>query len=146
MNKKLLLLIAAVFVLGLAWAGWKYFQNRGSNGEGTSTPGGDESTAGSTECPVGGYWNAGGVEYRITGHENHTLGGSSQRLCCGTWESTADNEKMKYCYSEDSYVAWVANAETGGDYMKSMESYKQGDQSCFKLYDTSENVVAESCQ
>jgi hypothetical protein len=146
MNKKLLLPLAIVVVLGLAWGGWTYLKNRGGSGEDTTTPGGDGTTAGSAECPVGGYWNAGGVSYRITGYENHTLGGSSQRLCCGTWENTADNEKMRYCYGEDYYIAWTANAETGGEYKKSMESYKQGDQSCFKIYDTQEKVITESCQ
>ena len=149
MNKKLLLPLAVVVVLGLAWGGWTYLKNRGGVGEDATTPGGEDATAGSAECPVGGYWNAGGIEYKITGYENHSLGGSSQRLCCGTWENTGDNEKMKYCYGVGAggyYIAWTSSAATGGQYVKSMESYTQGDKSCFKLYDAQEKVVTESCQ
>jgi len=149
MPKKLLLLVGAVLILGLAWGGWRYIRNRGQNGEGTAIPGGEESTVGSPECPIGGYWSAGGIEYRITGYESHTLGGSSRRLCCGTWEDTGEDQKMKYCYdvnAGDYHIAWVANTETGGKYAKSMESYQQGEQTCFRLFDAQERPVAESCQ
>ncbi|MDP1710457.1 MAG: hypothetical protein Q8L46_00735 [candidate division WWE3 bacterium] len=149
MSKKFLLPLAIIVALGLAWGGWTYLKNRGGSSEDTTTPGGEDTTSGTTECPVGGYWSAGGVNYRITGYENHSLGGSSQRLCCGTWDNIGDNEKMKYCYdvgAGDYYIAWTSNAETGGKYVKAMESYKQGEQSCFKLYDAQENVVTESCQ
>jgi hypothetical protein len=149
MNKRLLILIAVVLVLGLVWTGWNFLKNRGGSGEDTTTPGGEEETSGSAECPTTGYWRAGGIEYRLTGYETHSLGGSSQRLCCGIWEDSEEDQKMKYCYDAgggDSYIAWTANAETGGQYVKTMEGYKQGDQDCFKFYDTQGNVATEGCQ
>lgn len=147
MNQKLLLPLAIVVVLGLAWGGWTYLKNRGGAGEDAS-PGEEEAASETAECPAGGYWRAGGVEYKLTGYENHSLGGRSRRLCCGTWESTEDEQKMKYCYDDagDYHISWVSNAETGGKYVKAAESYKQGEQSCLKVYDAQENVVTEGCQ
>ncbi len=149
MNKKILVPLGIVVLLALIGGGWLYLRNRGGNDGSTTTPGGEDTTSVASECPVGGYWGAGEVNYTITGYETHSLGGSSQRLCCGSWENTADNEKMKYCYDAadgNYYIMWTSNAETGGQYVKSMESYKQGEQSCFKIYDSQENVTAESCQ
>lgn len=149
MSKKLLLPLAIIVALGLVWGGWMYLKNRGGSDEDVDTSGEEDAASESAECPIGGYWRVGEIEYKITGYENHPLGGSSQRLCCSTWDNIGDNEKVKYCYdvgAGDYYITWTSNAETGGEYVKSMESYKQGAQSCFKLYDTQENVTAESCQ
>lgn len=117
--------------------------------ESTTTPGEEETTPGAAECAVGGYWRFGEIEYRLTGIETHSLGGKSVDLCCGKWEDTASGQKWKYCYdlaAEGDYIAWLANEETGGEYVKASESYHQNDQTCIKAYDLKGSVTAEACQ
>ena len=149
-NKQLLILVLVLGGLALV-GGVVMLGKRQKGGEEATTPGEEETTPGATaeECAVGGYWRVGGVEYRITGVETQSLGGKSTKLCCAKWEDTASGQKMKYCYdpsASEDYIIWSARGETGGEYVKTMESYRQNDQTCTKTYDLKGNVAAEACQ
>jgi hypothetical protein len=95
--------------------------------------------SGSSWCVPGSGYDLGGVSFKRTGIETHTLNGVSIDLCCGNGESARTGEKTKKCSSEkgdrDYSITWLATKKTGGEYVLWKEIYQQDGKMCIRLFD-----------
>jgi len=105
--------------------------------------------SGSPWCVVGSGYTLGGVSFKRTGIERHTLNGVSMDLCCGLGESARTGEKTKKCSSEkgdrDYSITWLATEKTGGEYVLWKEIYQQDGKMCIRLFDAQGKEERVTC-
>lgn len=120
----------------------------GAGGGGSS---GGTSGGGSTSgwCAVGTYVTTPEGTMRVTGIEKHTINGKSVNLCCTEIEGSDEEVgtvKIKTCYSKDNdYGLMFGYTEERGTWVKTMETYPEGDNICMRMFDEEGNVMMEGC-
>lgn len=98
-------------------------------------------------CIEGLSWGFRGVDYKMTGWENHELGGKMKKLCCGL-SKEYDGTFYKVCVLNEEYILWIKAPYTNNEFRKDTVGYRKGNQFCkvsYDYYQPGEKVQSEDC-
>lgn len=98
-------------------------------------------------CLEGLSWNFRGVEYKMTGWENHELVGKTRKLCCGLSKEYEDTT-YKVCVVGEEYILWIKSPYTNNEFRKDTVGYQRNEQFCkvsYDYYQPGEKIESEDC-
>lgn len=98
-------------------------------------------------CLEGLSWNFRGVEYKMTGWENHELAGKTRKLCCGISKEYEDTVYKVCVYGED-YILWIKAPYTDNEFRKDTVGYQKDERFCkisYDYYQPGEKIESEDC-
>lgn len=98
-------------------------------------------------CIEGLSWGFRGVDYKMTGWENHELQGKNRKFCCGI-SKDYNGTVYKACVYDEEYILWVKSPQTNNEFRKETVGYRKDGQFCkvsYDYYNPGENIISEDC-
>ncbi|MEO0097848.1 MAG: hypothetical protein ABIK78_07125 [candidate division WOR-3 bacterium] len=147
-TKNILIILAIIALIGVVFAFSFVKKEKAGKVELTEEKNREEQETKEKEvCIEGMSWGFRGVEYKITGWENHEIAGKVRKVCCGT-SKEYDGTFYKACAYKGEYILWVKAPYTNNEFRKDTVGYRKNGQFCkvsYDYYQPGEKIESENC-
>ncbi len=153
MSKKVMVVGALIVAVGIGI----FFTGRRNNTAPLTNTNAPQEQTGNAEvqtaqsgCSAGFSKTVVGLTYTVVGSETHTIKGQTYDLCC--WATGEGTRKKKICSDRttspvgyDNGVVFE-NDDKSGQYIKTMETYREGNTICQQYYESDGTPGSLNCR